>query len=78
MSLLNLETGHIEMLMTVNEAEQGKESTNDPTNAGIGIQLPSFLRESAIRDGYSWPEKSETNLSKYKRYLMQARSHVST
>ena len=72
MSLLNLETGHIEMLMTVNEAEQGKESSSDPNN--IGLSIPSFLRESTIRDGYSYPEKSETNLSKYKRYLMQSRS----
>lgn len=72
--MLNLESGNIELLMTVNEAEQGKDSSTDPANAGLGLQIPSYLRESAIRDGYSWPEKSETNQSKYRRYLMQTKS----
>lgn len=42
-----------------------------------GISLPSFYRESLIRDCFAWPEKSETNQSLYRRYLMQTKSLVS-
>ena len=48
------------------------------SNDGLGLNISSYLRESTIRDGYNWPEKSETNSSKYKRYLMQTKSQVST
>lgn len=66
-------------MMTANESHaHGKDKSSDAASAGIGLQIPSFLRESAIRDGCSWPEKSETNQSKYKRYLMQTKSQVST
>lgn len=38
MSMLNLETGNIEILMTVNEAEQAKDNTAaDAANGGTGL-----------------------------------------
>ena len=67
-SLLNLDTGDIEIMMTVNEANS-QSSDNQ-----IGITPPSFLRDSLIRDGFSWPEKSENNQSLFKRLQMQAKS----
>lgn len=40
------------------------------------VTVPSFYRESLIRDCFNWPEKSETNQSLFRRYLMQTRSLV--
>ena len=59
LSLLNLDTGNIEILMTVNEPA-GSDSIN---------AMSSFYRESAIRDNNNWPEKSETNDTMFRRYL---------
>lgn len=38
MSMLNLETGNIEILMAVNEADNNKDnSAADPVNSGMGL-----------------------------------------
>ena len=60
LSLLNLETGNIEILMTVDDNKTKSTSMNPA----------SFYRESYTRDSFSWPEKSENNSSLFKRYLM--------
>ena len=78
LSLLNLETGNIEILMTVDEGNQGSDVQNMGGGLTSSVTLPSFYRESLIRDSFSWPEKSETNQSLFKRYLMQTKSLVST
>ena len=83
LSLLNLETGNIEILMTVDEGKssQGSDHTSQPASGqapASSITLPTFCRESLIRDSFSWPEKSETNQSLFRRYLMQTKSLVST
>ena len=72
LSLLNLETGSVEILMTVDDC---KSSPASDAQGGASIfasslTQPSFYRESYIRDSFSWPEKSETNQSLFKRYLM--------
>lgn len=80
LSLLNLDSGNIEILMSVNEGQgaQGKEQMGAGAGSlATGISLPSFYRESLIRDCFAWPEKSETNQSLYRRYLMQTKSLVS-
>ena len=64
LSLLNLDTGNIEILMSANEDQSalGKEQLGaNAASQATGISLPSFYRESLIRDCFSWPEKSETN-----------------
>lgn len=75
LSLIDLDSGNIEILMQVNEAKQsGKENDFlDPC-----VNIPSYYKESLIRDNYGWPEKSETNQSLFSRYLMQTRSLIST
>ena len=89
LSLLNLETGNIEIRMTVDEGKSSQGSDAALPNFGEGssagdklpassITLPTFCRESLIRDSFSWPEKSETNQSLFRRYLMQTKSLVST
>jgi len=78
MSLLNLESGNIEIMMSVNESHGHSKEKSEAASMGLGVQAPSFYRESTIRDSFSWPEKSETNQSKYKRYLMQTKSQIST
>jgi|TARA_B110000285_G_scaffold224089_1_gene280454 hypothetical protein len=80
LSLLNLDSGNIEILMSVNEGQgaQGKEQMGAGAGSlATGISLPAFYRESLIRDCFAWPEKSETNQSLYRRYLMQTKSLVS-
>ena len=74
-SLLNLDTGDIEIMMTVLEANN---YSSDIQNNQIGITLSSFYRESLIRDSYSWPEKSENNYSLFKRLKMQTKSMISS
>jgi hypothetical protein len=69
LSLLNLETGNIECLLSCDDGLNQDQTT--------AIEAPSFFRESAIRDYFSWPEKSETYQSLYRRYLMQTKSLVS-
>jgi hypothetical protein len=80
LSLLNLETGNIEILMAVDEGKgsQGSDAQANASGLASSVTLPSFYRESLIRDSFSWPEKSETNQSLFKRYLMQTKSLVST
>ena len=57
---------------------QGKEQMGAGAGSlATGISLPAFYRESLIRDCFAWPEKSETNQSLYRRYLMQTKSLVS-
>jgi hypothetical protein len=74
-SLLNLDTGDIEIMMTVNEAIS---QSSDNQNNQIGITPPSFYRDSLIRDNFSWPEKSENNQSIFKRLQMQTKSTISS
>jgi hypothetical protein len=74
-SLLNLDTGDIEIMMTVNEAIS---QLSDNQNNQIGITPPSFYRDSLIRDNFSWPEKSENNQSIFKRLQMQTKSTISS
>lgn len=69
LTLLNLETGNIECLLSCDDGLNQDQTT--------AIEAPSFFRESAIRDYFSWPEKSETYQSLYRRYLMQTKSMVS-
>ena len=80
LSLLNLETGNIEILMAVDEGKssQGSDVQANASGLASSVTLPSYHRESLIRDSFSWPEKSETNQSLFKRYLMQTKSLVST
>lgn len=54
LSLVNLETGNIELLYMVNEAT-GRD------NSASSISIPSYYRESLIRDCFNNPEKQETN-----------------
>lgn len=72
LSLLNLETGNVEILMTVDDRKSSPASDAQGGASGLAssVTLPSFYRESYIRDSFSWPEKSETNQSLFKRYLM--------
>jgi hypothetical protein len=74
-SLLNLDTGDIEIMMTVNEAIS---QSSDNQNNQIGISPSSFYRDSLIRDNFSWPEKSENNQSIFKRLQMQTKSTISS
>jgi len=69
LSLLNLETGNIELLWQVEEPVGKDGGQKDPF-----ITVPSFHRESLIRDNFNWPNKSETNQSMFRRYLMNTRS----
>jgi hypothetical protein len=63
LSLVNLETGNIEYLMSSEEEGSLKGDEKMPE-----MTFPSFYRESLIRDPFNWPEKSETNRSLYRRY----------
>jgi len=76
LSLLNLETGNIEILMSVNEAIGNDNNLGGPMQPSITIS--SFYRESLVRDSFNWPEKSETNSTLFRRYLMQSRSLINT
>ena len=58
LSLLNLDTGNIEYLMSVNEAQEKDNNFGQFSNS---VNIPSFYKESLIRDCFNWPEKSETN-----------------
>lgn len=73
LSLLDLESGNIEILMAVNELTGKDNEYQDP-----GVTVPSYHQESLIRDCYGWPEKSETNQTLFRRYLMHTRSLIST
>lgn len=82
-SLLNLDTGNIETILTVKENksanQDGDDSKSQPQqNQNLGMELPSFYRESTIRDLFSGPERQGNNSSLYQRYLMQTKSLVST
>lgn len=57
-SLLNLDTGNIEILMTVNEAQKDSIGNNSMQPS---VSISSFYRDSLVRDCNNWPEKSETN-----------------
>ena len=43
-----------------------------------GVSIPSFKRESLIRDAYNWPEKNETNQSMFNRHLMQSKCLINS
>lgn len=59
LSLVNLDSGNIEYFMTTNSTQ-----SLEPSNlANQVVTMPSFLRDSSIRDGYSWPEKFESSES---------------
>ena len=78
MSLLNLDTGKIEMLFSVDDSLGQGSKVDDQIGTHQVTNLPSFYRESLIRDNFGWPEKQETYQSQFKRYVMQTRSLVST
>ena len=69
LALTNLDNGYIEKLYTVRESDEIDEKFTD---------VPSFGRESVIRDQANFPEKTETNQSLYNRYLMQTKSLVNS
>lgn len=73
LSLLNLETGDLEIKM-----EAGEAPKLDSDSSSKHVVIPTFLRESLVRDCFNWPEKSETNQTLFRRYLMQTKSLVST
>jgi hypothetical protein len=68
LSLVNLDTGVLEILMAVNE-DKDSDILNTGSSTGCGVQIPSYLRECLIRDAYSYPEKTETNQSLFRRYM---------
>lgn len=76
LSLLDLETGNLEILIQVSEAMNKDGTVADLPDTCI--ETPSFYRESLIRDNFNWPEKQETNQTLFRRYLMQTRSLINT
>jgi len=69
LSLLNLESGNIEYLISSDGEQQSGASGN---------VYPHYLRDSPIRDAFNWPEKFETNQQLFSRYIMQAKSLVNS
>jgi hypothetical protein len=76
LSLLNLETGDTEYLMIAEDESGFRDKKEDPRV--VGYSYPSFLRESMIRDSFNWPEKLETSMSLFDRYMAQSRSLINS
>eukprot|EP00351_Strombidinopsis_sp_SopsisLIS2011_P005484 CAMPEP_0116888416 /NCGR_PEP_ID=MMETSP0463-20121206/23418_1 /TAXON_ID=181622 /ORGANISM="Strombidinopsis sp, Strain SopsisLIS2011" /LENGTH=152 /DNA_ID=CAMNT_0004553119 /DNA_START=2619 /DNA_END=3077 /DNA_ORIENTATION=- len=76
MSLLNLHSGNVEILFTVND--QGISGGNGNSNSAApgynSVVIPEYLRESQTTDGWYSTKKVETNNTLLRRYLQSSSS----